>query len=200
MDKTAEVMMDKVRTPITFVKESQLIPFLKKHIRRKQKYYSMVKHVLSKMRKTNEEMDRIIEKHSLDDIEDRIAYIANKLAKYQTSSYPHNTLLILDDAADSDLLKPGSPLIKILTKTRHYNITAIIAIQTLRFVHLNAKRLATDVICYSGFSREDFETMLTQTPNNLNKKAVTNQYLQLKGQHDRFILNITANKYHFETN
>ena len=198
MDKTSEVMSERVKTPIDFVKEDELIPILERHLRRKNKYYALVKHVMSKMRKSSEEMNRIISKHSLEDIEDRIIYIANKIQKYGTTDYPYNTLLILDDAADSDLLKKNSPLIKIMTKTRHYNLTVIAAIQTIRFVHLNAKRLATDVICYAGYSREDFEALLTQTPNDLDKKSITQQYLQLKDPHSKFIMNITASKYSFE--
>ena len=109
----------------------------------------MVKHVISKMVETNEEMARITSKHSLMEIEDRIAYIASKLVQYQTASYPYNTLLVLDDAAGSPLLKNGnSELCRLLTKTRHFNLTCIIAVQTLRFVHLNVKRLATDIIGY----------------------------------------------------
>lgn len=168
LDKTAEVLSKNVKTPIQYIKEEDLLPYLKRHLRRKLKYYAMVKHVLSKMVETNEEMARIIEKHSLMEIEDRIAYIASKLVKYKTASYPYNTLLVLDDAAGSPLLKNGnSELCRLLTKTRHYNLTCIIAVQTLRFVHLNVKRLATDIICYSGFSKEDFMSMLQQTPNNL---------------------------------
>ncbi len=199
MDKTSEVLSENIKAPIVFIDEIALMPYLERHLKWKQKYYSIVKHVLSKMKKSNEEMMRLINKHSLDDLEDRITYIANKLAKYQTTVYPYNTLLVLDDAAESTLLRKGSPLIKLLTKTRHYNLTAIISIQTLRFVHLNAKRLATDVICYAGFSQEDFESLLHQTPNSLDVKSTTEKYLKLKNIHDKFILNITANKYHFET-
>ena len=199
MDKTSEVMSKQVKTNIEYINEHNLIKVLERHLRRKNKYYTIVKHVLSKMREISEEMHRIIAKHSLEDIEDRIIYIANKIQKYGTINYPYNTLLILDDAADSNLLKKNSPLIKIMTKTRHYNLTVIAAIQTIRFVHLNAKRLATDVICYSGYSREDFESLLTQTPNDLDKKIVTEQYLKLKNIHSKFIMNITAGKYTFET-
>ena len=199
MDKTSEVMSKQVKTNIEYINEHNLIKVLERHLRRKNKYYTIVKHVLSKMREISEEMQRIIAKHSLEDIEDRIIYIANKIQKYGTINYPYNTLLILDDAADSNLLKKNSPLIKIMTKTRHYNLTVIAAIQTIRFVHLNAKRLATDVICYSGYSREDFESLLTQTPNDLDKKIVTEQYLKLKNIHSKFIMNITAGKYTFET-
>lgn len=199
LDKTAEVLSKNVKTPIEYIKEEHLLSYLKRHLRRKLKYYAMVKHVMSKMAETNEEMARIISKHSLMEIEDRIAYIASKLVKYQTASYPYNTLLVLDDAAGSPLLKNGnSELCRLLTKTRHYNLTCIIAVQTLRFVHLNVKRLATDIICYSGFSKEDFTSMLQQTPNNLDIKSTTTEYLNHKGQHDRFIINITSNESHFE--
>ena len=199
LDKTAEVLSKNVKTTIEYVKEEHLMEYLKRHLRRKLKYYALVKHVLSKMTDANEEMARIISKHSLIEIEDRIAYIANKLVQYQTAAYPYNTLLVLDDAAGSPLLKNGnSELCRLLTKTRHYNLTCIIAVQTLRFVHLNVKRLATDIICYSGFSKEDFTAMLQQTPNNLDIKSTTAEYLNHKGQHDRFIINITANEAHFE--
>ena len=200
LDKTAELLSKKVKTRIDYIKEDELLPYLHKHLKRKLKYYSLVKHVLTHMKETNDEMARLIDKHSLNDIEDRLVYIANKLVKYQTASYPYNTLLILDDAAGSSLLKNGnSELCRLLTKTRHYNLTCIIAVQTLRFVHLNVKRLATDIICYSGFSKEDFQSMLQQTPNNLDIKSTTEEYLNHKGQHDRFVLNITADESHFES-
>ena len=199
LDKTAEVLSKNVKTNIEYIKEDDLMDYLKRHLRRKLKYYALVKHVLSRMKEVNEEMTRLINKHSLDEIEDRIVYIANKLVKYQTASYPYNTLLILDDAAASPLLKNGnSELCRLLTKTRHYNLTCIISVQTLRFVHLNVKRLATDIIMYSGFSRDDFESMLKQTPNNL-PSSIVDEYLQHTDIHDRFILNITANQHHFES-
>ena len=199
LDKTAEILSKNVKTSIEYIKEDDLMDYLKRHLRRKLKYYALVKHVLSRMKEANEEMTRLIDKYALDEIEDRIVYIANKLVKYNTTSYPYNTLLILDDAASSPLLKNGnSELCRLLTKTRHYNLTCIIAVQTLRFVHLNVKRLATDIIMYSGFSRNDFESMLNQTPNNLETKSITNEYLQHTDIHDRFVLNITANEYKFE--
>ena len=198
LDKTAEILSKNVKTSIEYIKEDDLMDYLKRHLRRKLKYYALVKHVLSRMKEANEEMTRLIDKYSLDEIEDRIVYIANKLVKYNTTSYPYNTLLILDDAASSPLLKNGnSELCRLLTKTRHYNLTCIIAVQTLRFVHLNVKRLATDIIMYSGFSRDDFESMLKQTPNNL-PSSIVDEYLQHTDIHDRFILNITANQHHFE--
>ena len=199
LDKTAEVLSKNIKTRIDYVKESDLMSYLNRHIRRMITYNSLVNNMMSKMKETNDEMRRLIQKHSLNDIEDRIAYIAQKMMKYDTSAYPYNTLLVLDDAAGSPLLKNGnSELCRLLTKTRHFNLTCIIAVQTLRFIHLNVKRLATDIICYSGFSKEDFMSMLQQTPNNLDVKTTTEEYLNHKGSHDRFIINITNGSSNFE--
>lgn len=72
------------------------------------------------------------------------------------------------------------------------------AFQTIRFVHINAKRMATDVICYSGFSEEDFTALLQQTNNNLDTKKTVHEYLKQRDPHTKFIMNITADKYYFE--
>ena len=199
MDKTAEVLNKKIKSRIEYVSETELMEVLKKHLKRKTKYYAIVKHVLSRMKETSDEMRRLIEKHHLNDLDDKIIYIASKLIKYDTASYPYNTLIILDDCAGSDLLKNGnSEFIRLFTKTRHFNITCIMAFQTIRFVHINAKRMATDIICYSGYSEEDFTSLLQQTNNNLDTKKTVQEYLQHREPHDKFIMNITANKYYFE--
>ncbi len=199
-DKTGETLCKNVNTPIVYLSEDQLMDYLKRHLKRKMKYYAMVKHVMSRMKETSEEMERIINKHSLQDLNDRIIYIAHKLEKYQTNEYPYNTLLILDDIAGSDLvIHSNSEFLRLITKTRHYNLTVILAFQTIRFVHMNAKRLATDIVCYSGFSEEDFTSLLQQTNNNLNTKEMVRQYLHHREPHDKFIMNISANKYYFES-
>lgn len=201
MDKTSETFAQHSKTPIKYLKEHELMPFLTRHLRRKNKYYAMIKHILSKFTKTDEEMARIIKKYSLDDIEDRIRYIAMKLKYYGAKSYPFNTLLILDDFAASPLLtKKDSPLVRMLTKTRHYNLTAIIVAQTIKFVPLNLKRMATDMIIYAKYSDEDFLTVMEQTPNSLNKKVALEQYKHLKNPHDRMVINITADKVSFIAN
>lgn len=199
MDKTAETLNKQIKTKIDYVNEKQLLTILKRHLRRKIKYYAIVKHVLSRMKESNDEMKRLIEKHNLTSLNAKILYIAMKLAQYGTSSYPFNTLIILDDCAGSDLLKNGnSEFIKLLTKTRHFNITCIMAFQTIRFVHINAKRMATDIICYTGYSEEDFTSLLQQTNNSLNTKQTVAEYLQHKEPHEKFVMNLSANKYYFE--
>ena len=103
--------------------------------------------------------------------------------------------MILDDFAGSPLVrKQDSPLARMLTKTRHYNMTCIIVAQTIRFVSLNIKRLATDIVIFSKFSDEDFMAVLNQTPNHVDKKDALEKYKQLTGIHDYFQLNIAADQ------
>ncbi len=201
MDKTSEALRPNITTPIKYITDEELLPWLTKHLKRKSKYYSMVKHVLSKLQNTDEKMAQLIQKHSLDDIEDRIVYIAQKLVKYDTVEYPFNTLLILDDFAGHPLTqKTNSPLNRLLTKNRHNNLTCIIAIQTHIWINRNLKRIATDMVIYAGYSREDMETMLTQIPNNLNKKEIIDSYLNLKNPNDYLQINIIANRHEFVIN
>ena len=53
-------------------------------------------------------------------------------------------------------------------------------------------------MCYRGFSKKDFIVMIQQTTINLDIKSTTAEYLNHKGQHDRFIINLTANESHFD--
>ena len=201
MDKTSEAFQAKIKTKITYISEEDLMDYLERHLRRKSKYYSIAKYVLSKFKDEDDEMKRIIEKHSLDELDDIIEYIALKLQKYQMGQYPYHTLLILDDFAGSPLVrKQDSPLVRMLTKTRHYNLTCIIVAQTIRFVSLNIKRLATDVVIFSKFSDEDFLSILNQTPNNVDKKDALEKYKHLVGIHDYFQLNISADQVKFVRN
>ena len=63
LDKTAEILSKNVKTSIEYIKEDDLMDYLKRHLRRKLKYYALVKHVLSRMKEVNEEMTRLIDKY-----------------------------------------------------------------------------------------------------------------------------------------
>lgn len=198
MDKTAEAFSRKVKTPIKYVDADNLMSMINKHLKRKNKFYSMARFVLSRMKQADDEVKRLIIKHNMTDILKVVQYTASKMAQYGFNDYPFNTLLVLDDFAGNVLLmRQTSPLVQMMTKTRHYNITVIIVAQTIRFIPLNVKRLCTDMIVFSKFSDEDFKAMLEQTPNNLNVKQTLSEYKTLTGNHDHFILNITADRHWF---
>jgi hypothetical protein len=198
LDKTTEALSSKIKGKIVFLTESELMPYLKKHLKWKMKYYAIIKFVLSKFRNANDEMLRLIAKHNVTKRREALNYVATKLAKYDTTDYPYRTLLILDDFAGSPLLKKvDSELARILTKTRHYNLTCIIIAQTCRFISLNIRRLATDAIVFSKFSENDFMQILQQFPNNMDYKDAYQQYKRLTAPHSRFVMNMTADKYVF---
>ena len=66
-------MSKEVKSPIIYLSEAELMDYMKKHLKRKIKYYAMVKHVFSKMKESNDEMQRLINKHSLQEI-DEVVY------------------------------------------------------------------------------------------------------------------------------
>jgi hypothetical protein len=142
-DKTVESLEEDVKTEIQFVPDDKLLAYLQRHLKRKQKFYAMCKFILSDFKKPNEQMDHIIKKHGFLkqgvekvnkkdlDTDKLYKYICMKFEKYQFKTYPTNTLLILDDFAGHPLIaKEASPLARIFTKTRHYNLTAIVVCQS----------------------------------------------------------------------
>ena len=198
LDKTVQAFLPKVKTPIAFMPDSSLMPFLKRHIKVKKKYYAIVQFMNSNLKKPSQEMQRIMTKHGLKKKEDILKYIAEKLLKYNTSRYPANLLLILDDFASHPLLQQKeSELNRLLTKTRHYNITCIIAVQTVKFVIKNLKRMLTDAVIWKGLSRDDWDGFMRELSHSFNSEILWNEYHQLQDSHSRLELHMIANKYKF---
>lgn len=208
MDKTVETLSPNVSTPITNVSDTNLLIFMQKHIKEKMKYYAIWKYALSDGQNVSKIMQKIIDKHKLYrmhkgeriiDIKQLITYSIIKISKWKFNRYPSMSLLIMDDFAGHPLLKdPESPLARMFTKTRHYNLTVILAVQTWRFINLNFKRLCTDIVIWKGFSKEDFEKMIKQTPNDQNWENLWEQYKNLPDQHSHMILHIATSSVLFE--
>ena len=198
LDKTVQSFLPKIKTPIALMPESSLLPFLRRHIKVKKKYYAIVQFMNSNLKKPSQEMTRIITKHGLKKKEQQLKYIAEKLLKYGTDRYPANLLLILDDFAGSPLLQQKeSELNRLLTKTRHYNITCIIAVQTVKFVIKNLKRMLTDCILWKGLSRDDWDGFMRELSHSFDEDILWEQYHQLKDSHSRLELHMIANQYKF---
>ena len=95
--------------------------------------------------------------------------MANEFNRYQTNGYPQNCLVVLDDLANNKLLtNRKSPLHTYFTKTRHHNITFIIAVQTVKFIPMNVKRMLSDVVIYGLLSEEDFVGLMKELPIGWN--------------------------------
>ena len=203
LDKTVSSMASQIQTPINYVIDVELMPYLIKHLKNKMKFYAVMEFINSDGEEINEIMAHIVEKYKLFkyyhgkkiyDIKRIIKYCRAKMEKYQFHNYPSNTLLILDDFAGHDLIKKvDSPLAKIMTKVRHYHLTVIIAAQTWRFINLNLKRLCSDLIIGVGFSMEDFQKMIQQTPSGQNWKQLWEQYKNLPSKHSKMIIHCVSN-------
>ena len=202
LDKTVSSMTSQIQTPINYVNDTELMPYLVKHLKNKMKFYAVMEFINSNGEEINDIMRHILSKYKLYkpmggkivyDIKRIVHYCQAKMEKYQFHNYPSNTLLILDDFAGHDLIKKvDSPLAKIMTKVRHYHLTVIIAAQTWRFINLNLKRLCSDIIIGTGFSMEDFQKMITQTPTGQNWKQLWEQYKQLPDKHSKLIIHCVS--------
>ena len=199
LDKTVQAFLPKIKTPIAFVPDTSLLQFLQCHIRRKKKYYSLYRYVNSGGKKIDDEFKRLIEKHNLDKEEKKLLYVAQKLLKYNTTKYPLNLLLVLDDFAGNKLInRPDTELCKILTKTRHYNITCVLAIQSTKFVIKNLKRICTDLVLYRGVSWDDFYDLMRELPHNFDIKDVWEEYKNLSDPHSKLVMNLYAGSYEIQ--
>ena len=209
LDKTVGTMKKDVRTPITYVKDTELMDFLKTHVERKMLFYAVMRFVNSGGTDVDDIMKGILNRmkpYRFINRGERVydwgligQYLRQLMSTYGFTRYPSNTLLIMDDFAGHPLLsKVESPLARMLTKTRHYNITAILAVQTWRFVNLNFERLCTDIVIWKGFSEEDFKNMITQTPNDRNWRELWTEYSSLPSPHSHLRLHINASTLSFE--
>lgn len=198
LDKTVQSFLPKIKTPIAMMPDTSLLAFLRRHIKVKKKYYAIVQYMNSNLKKPSEEMNRIINKHGLKKKEQILKYIAEKLLKYGTDRYPANLLLILDDFASNPLLQQKeSELNRLLTKTRHYNITCIIAVQTVKFIIKNLKRMLTDAVIWKGLSRDDWDGFMRELSHSFDAEILWNEYHSLQDSHSRLELHMIANKYRF---
>ena len=205
MDKTVKTFMSNCSSPVINVDDKQLMPWLKKNVKEKAKYYAIIKFIDSKFTVVTDDMKKIIDKHKLlstdkktFDTRRTASYIVSKLSKYPFKKCPSNTFLVLDDYGGHALLnKPDSPLANFITKVRHYNYTVCIMCQTWRHICLNLKRLCTDFVIFQGYSQQDFDTMITQSGATQDKNVLWEQYKDLISPRSYMRLHIVAGKVEF---
>ena len=185
LDKTVMAFKDKI---------------MEQHVQAKMRYYSIYRYVMSDFKKPDETMEEIIRMNGLNTKTKIIKYIANELNKYQTNRYPLNCLVVLDDFANNELLtNRKSKLHTYFTKTRHYNITFIIAVQTVKFVPKNVKRMLTDCVLYGGISEEDFIGLMKELSHPWNINRLFEEYKQnCAKEHVKLILNLSVPAYTFD--
>ena len=203
-DKTAATFMKECQSPIKAVNDESLMPFLKKNVKQKLKYYAIMKLINSNLTNITDEMKHMIKKHQLLDSNNKFnlrrlsSYIVSKLHKYPFRKYPANTVIILDDYGGKPILnKADSDLANMITKVRHYHYTFIILCQTWRFICLNLKRLCTDFIIFQGYSINDFQNMIEQSGASEDWKQLWEHYKDLISPRSYMCLHIVAGKVSF---
>ena len=204
-DKTVEAYKDVIqKSKLVALKDSDLLAWLNKYMRRILKYNAMMKFIQSDFKEENEEMTRILNKHRFKQNGkqtekqkyEMIKYIANKLSKYGWRTFPHRCLLILDDFASHPLVRSKeTEMSRLLKKLRHFNINVMICVQTSKSISKDIKRICTDFILFPGLSETDFIDLMKESmAGKFDRKELWNQYHALTNQHDSFRIHIYANK------
>ena len=200
LDKTVLAFKDKIKTHILFINDTELLPFLENHVKEKMRYYSMYRFVMNNFKNPDDTMNSIIQTNGLHNKKKLVKYIAEEFNKYNTNRYPLNCLVVLDDFANNELLTDKkSKLHTYFTKCRHYNLTFIIAVQTVKFVPKNVKRMSTDCVLYGGLSEDDFMSLLKELSHPWNIKTLYDKYkVEGSKEHAKLILNLSAPVYKFD--
>ena len=204
-DKTVEAYKDVIKkSKIVALKDSDLLAWLNKYMRRILKYNAIMKYIQSDFKDENEEMTRILNKHRFKQNGkqtekqkyDMVKYIANKLSKYGWKTFPHRCLLILDDFASHPLVRSKeTEMSRLLKKLRNFNINVMICVQTSKSISKDIKRICTDFILFPGLSETDFADLMKESmAGKFDRKELWNQYHALTNQHDSFRIHIYANK------
>lgn len=196
-DKTVETYKQLItKSKLVAVKDSDLLDWLNKYMRRILKYNSINQYVNSHLKNPNDEMARLIEKHRLTKLNKIIKYISDKLAKYNWHTFPHRCLLVLDDFANHPLLRSKeTEMCRLLKKLRHFNINIIICVQTVKSIPKDIKRTLSDIILFPGISEDDFMELMKESPAGMfDKKLLWNEYHKLKDPQIMFAIHIKAQK------
>ena len=201
-DKTVKNFKKSItKSKLVAIKDTDLLDFLDKYLRRVLKYNSINEFIKSRFRELNDEIARLIFKHKLkypsDNRKDKIKlvkYLSNKLSKYAWETYPHRMLLVLDDFASHPLVRSKeTEMSRLLKKLRHFNITTMICVQTTKSITPDLKRIISDCILFPGVSEEDFSDLMKIGPfGKFDRKQLWSIYSQLKNEHDMFRIHVKA--------
>ena len=190
------------KSKLVCIKDSDLLAFLNKYMRRILKFNSMLKY-MNDNKDVDDEFRRVADKHGLKydstkakDVDKVLNYITDKIDKYHWRTFPHRMLLVLDDFASHPLLRSKeNELPRLLKKLRHFNINVICCVQTTRSIPRDLKRILSDIIIFPGISQEDFMDLFKESPlGGFDMKECYKMYKALSNKHDRMTFHINANR------
>jgi hypothetical protein len=201
LDKTVDSFKKHIKTKIQYIAYGDIFKRLEEHIKHKKKFYAIIKWLRSNGQENDKVMKRLALKHKLYTHDKTAFYIRHKIERYGNPNYPAYCLLILDDFLGSDLLENKmSPMVKMLTKCRHYNITCIIAQQSTKGIGRTVRRLSSDCCLYRGFGETDFLDLVKEFSVSMDKKALYEIYKSLKGRHDCMLFHNHLDEVEIELN
>ena len=196
-DKTVETFKDAIKkSKLVCVKDSDLLAWLNKYMRRILKYNAMINYINSNFKKKDDEIERVLSKHRFKNKNKEVEYLCHKLVKYNWKTYPHRCLLIMDDFASSPLIRSKeTEMSRLLKKLRHFNINVMICVQTAKSLSKDIKRICTDFVLFPGLSEDDFmELMKESMAGKFDRKQLWNEYHKMTNQHDSLRIHIYASK------
>ena len=204
-DKTVNAFKECItKSKVVSVKDSELLDWLNKYMRRMLKYNSMMRFIDNGCKDEDEEIERLLKKHRLKingkqnqkQKFDMIKYLASKLEKYNWRTFPHRCLLILDDFASHCLIRSKeTEMSRLLKKLRHFNINVMICVQTAKSLSKDIKRICTDFILFPGMSEDDFNDLMKESMcGKFDRKQLWKSYHSLTNLHDSFRVHIYAGK------
>ena len=207
-DKTVKSFVETIKkSKVISIKDTDLLDWLNKYMRRILKYNSIIDFIKSEMKDENEEVKRLIIKHRLNKSTvirghlkpaklKIIEYMASKLHKYNWSTCPHRCLLILDDFASHPLLRSKeTEMCRLLKKLRHFNINVMICVQTAKSLSKDLKRICTDFILFPGIGEDAFTDLIKESMSSkFDRKELWTNYKTMTNIHDSFRIHIYAGK------
>ena len=196
-DETVNTYKEAIKkTKLVAIKDTDLLDWINKYIRRVLKYNSIIKYINSDFKKTDEEIERLFSKYNLNNSKKKLKYISEKLAKYQWKTYPHRCLLILDDFANHPLLRSKeTEMSRLLKKLRHFNINVIICVQTTKSIPKDIKRTLSDIVLFNGISKDDFYDLIKESPASIfDVNNLWSIYSKLQSPHATFSIHIKARR------
>jgi hypothetical protein len=178
------------------VEDNDLLDWIDKYIAKVLIYRALMKFVKKNLKNPCKKMQELINIHKLNTKPKLIEFIAKTLTEIGWKSFPHKCLLILDDFASHPLLKKREDsLSRTLKKLRHFNITVVICVQTVKSIPKDLKRNLSDLIVFPGISEEDYIHLIRESSAScFDYKKLWNEYRKIKDKHTSMGLHIEAHK------
>jgi hypothetical protein len=196
-DKTVITFREAIKkSNLLSVKDSDLMNWIEEYTSKVLLYNTLMKFVRKDLKYPNDEMKKIIETNRLNTKPKLIEFIAARLSEIGWKTYPHRLLLILDDFSSHPLLKrKEDPLSRMLKKLRHFNITVMICVQTVKSIPKDIKRNMSDLMLFPGISEEDFKYLIRESSaSKFDYRKLWEFYSKIKDKHTLICIHIAADK------